>query len=44
MEKVREALREEDYLAPRLNEPRVVYDGDTNTINIEPSGNSWRKG
>jgi len=28
IEKIRSALRDESYLAPRLNEPRVVYDGD----------------
>jgi len=38
IEKIRSALRDESYLAPRLNEPRVVYDGDANTIDIELSG------
>ena len=38
VEKIRDALREQQFLAPRLNEPRVVYDGDKNEIDIEISG------
>ena len=38
MDKIREALRDENYLAPRLDEPRLIYDGDTNAINIELFG------
>ncbi|NNE99413.1 MAG: BamA/TamA family outer membrane protein [Pyrinomonadaceae bacterium] len=38
VEKIREALGEQEYLAPRLNEPRVVYDGDKNEVDIEISG------
>ncbi len=37
-EKVREALREEDFLAPQLSEPRVTYDNQNNTISIELTG------
>lgn len=36
--KIRFALLEKNYLAPRLNEPRVVYDSDENTISINLSG------
>lgn len=36
--KVRSILAESDYLAPTLDEPRVVYDGDKNTIAISISG------
>lgn len=36
--RIRKALREEKFLAPELEEERVVYDGDKNTINIEVKG------
>jgi outer membrane protein insertion porin family len=36
--KIREALREEKFIAPELEEPRVVYDGEKNTINIDING------
>lgn len=36
--KVRDHLREEDYLAPELAEPRVSYDSDTNSVLITLSG------
>lgn len=39
IEKIRNALREKDFFAPVLNEPRVVFDNEKNTINIEISGN-----
>ena len=38
VERVREALRKENFLAPDLNEPRVVFDNEKNTINIELVG------
>ncbi len=38
VEKIREILRNEDLLAPFLNEPRPVYDSETNVINIEING------
>ena len=38
VDKIRELLRKEDFLAPFLNEPRPVYDGETNVINIELTG------
>lgn len=38
VERIRDALREENFLAPNLNEPRAVFDSDGNTINIEISG------
>ncbi|MGB7208932.1 MAG: POTRA domain-containing protein [Pyrinomonadaceae bacterium] len=36
--KIREILREENLLAPFLNEPRPVYDSEANVINIELIG------
>ncbi|HXH70340.1 MAG TPA: POTRA domain-containing protein [Pyrinomonadaceae bacterium] len=38
LEKIRAALREEKFLAPELEEPRVVYDGGKNAVNIELNG------
>ncbi|MGE3465862.1 MAG: POTRA domain-containing protein, partial [Pyrinomonadaceae bacterium] len=38
VEKIREILREADFLAPELDDPRVIYDGDTNTISVRISG------
>ncbi len=38
VERVREALRKEDFLAPNLDEPRAVFDSEKNTINIELTG------
>ncbi len=38
IERIRKALREEGFLAPRLEEPRIVYDGDANTIDVELNG------
>jgi outer membrane protein insertion porin family len=38
VEKVRDALRKEDFLAPELNEPRVVYDREKNSIALELTG------
>lgn len=38
VEKIREALRREDFLAPELNDPRVVYDRDKNAISLELTG------
>lgn len=35
---IRAALREEKFLAPELEEPRVVYDNEKNSINIELNG------
>jgi outer membrane protein insertion porin family len=39
IEKIRKILRDEDFLAPELNEPRVVLDSDKNSVNIELTGN-----
>lgn len=36
--KIRNILAESDYLAPTLDEPRVVYDGEKNTIAISIAG------
>ena len=38
VERIKKALREEDYLAPELSDPRVVYDGETNKVSIELTG------
>ena len=36
--KVRDILKKENFLAPQLDEPRVIYDNETNTISIELDG------
>ncbi|MFT3743801.1 MAG: POTRA domain-containing protein [Pyrinomonadaceae bacterium] len=36
--KIRETLRNQDFLAPELDEPRVTYDGDTNRITVTING------
>lgn len=38
LEKIRQALRDEKFLAPALDDARVVYDSEKNTINIDLSG------
>ena len=38
LEKIREALREENFIAPLLNEPRIIFDSEKNLINIEING------
>ena len=38
VEKIKEILRNENFLAPFLNEPRPVYDNEANVINIELTG------
>ncbi|MBS1796858.1 MAG: BamA/TamA family outer membrane protein [Acidobacteria bacterium] len=38
VERIRKALRDEDFFAPELSEPRVVFENDTNTINLELTG------
>ncbi|MBA3351136.1 MAG: BamA/TamA family outer membrane protein, partial [Blastocatellia bacterium] len=38
VETIRSVLRQSDYLAPTLDEPRVVYDGEKNTIAISLTG------
>lgn len=38
IEIIRGLLRDEDFLAPTLEEPRVVYDGEKNTVAISLSG------
>jgi outer membrane protein insertion porin family len=39
-ERIRNILREKDYLVPTMNEPRVVYDSETNRIGITLSGDA----
>lgn len=38
VEEVRSVLREGDLIAPRINEPRVVYDPQANKVDIELTG------
>lgn len=38
IERIREALREEKFVAPQLGEPRVVYERENNSITIELTG------
>lgn len=38
LEKIREALRDQNFFAPELNEERVVFVPETNTVNISLSG------
>jgi len=38
LEKIRTALREEKFIAPELDEPRVVYDSEKNTVKIDLNG------
>jgi outer membrane protein insertion porin family len=38
LEKIRQALRDEKFLAPALEDASVVYDSDRNTIKIDLSG------
>ena len=38
LEKIREALRDQNFFAPELNEERVVFAPETNTVNIALTG------
>ncbi len=38
VEIIRGLLRSEDYLAPSLDEPRVIYEGEKNTVTISLAG------
>jgi outer membrane protein insertion porin family len=38
VETIKKGLRDANFLAPELNEPRVVYDNEKNSINIEVTG------
>lgn len=38
IEKIRATLREEKFVAPQLNEPRVTYERESNSITIELTG------
>lgn len=40
VERIRSVLREDEFLAPRLDEPRVVYDGEKNLITLSLTGSS----
>ncbi len=36
--RIRQALREEKYIAPELDEPRIVYDFEKNSVSVELKG------
>jgi outer membrane protein insertion porin family len=38
VERIRKALRDENFFAPELTEPRIVFESETNTINIAVNG------
>lgn len=38
VEEIKKALRKENFLAPALNDPRVVFDSEKNAINIDFTG------
>ena len=38
VERIRDALRKEKFLAPDLNDPRVIFDSESNSVNIELTG------
>jgi len=40
VERIRTALRDEEFLAPQLEDPRVVYDGEKNVIALTLTGKS----
>ncbi len=40
LERIRENLREQGYLAPSLNEPRIIYDSETNRVDVILTGTS----
>ncbi len=43
VETIRNALTKEEYLAPRLDEPRIVYDSDNNTVDVSVRGDVGAK-
>ena len=43
VERVRKLLSDENYFAPRLNEPRIEYDPEANTIDVELRGSVGAK-
>lgn len=43
IEKIREVLKKDDFLAPELNEPRPVFDSEKNLISIELTGKAGPK-
>jgi outer membrane protein insertion porin family len=38
LRRIRERLRSDNFVAPRLDEPRIAYDGETNTISVAVNG------
>ena len=43
LERIRATLRDEEFLAPQLEDPRVVYDRERNTVSLGVSGRSGPK-
>ncbi|MER3431166.1 MAG: hypothetical protein C4324_09020 [Blastocatellia bacterium] len=41
--RIREALRKQDFIAPQINDPRIVYDRDTNSIAVSITGKAGPK-
>lgn len=40
IETIRENLRDADFLAPSITDPRPIYDSETNTISVSVTGNA----
>lgn len=40
IERIRESLRAEGFLAPSIDEPRLVYDSETNSMDVRITGNA----
>lgn len=40
LERIRSVLRKEDFLAPQIDEPRIIFDSDRNAISIRVKGTS----
>lgn len=36
--RIRDALREQDFVAPQIDEPRIVYDRDSNSVSVSVTG------
>lgn len=42
-ERIRDALRQQDFVAPQIDDPRIVYDRETNSITISVTGKAGPK-
>jgi len=43
IESVRDSLRSKDFLAPLINEPRIIFDSETNAITVTLTGSAGPK-